>query len=239
MPAVVVTGGTGALGRAVVETLLAEGYAVAVPFRDPASWDRLRAGAASERLWGAPADAADPAAMVAFMADAQKHLGALSGLANLAGGYAGSKRFEEAPPDQWDDMMRLNLGTAYAACRAVLPRLSAGGSIALVASRLVEQGGAGAAAYTVSKAGVVALARALAAENAGVVRVNCILPGIIDTEANRAAMPRADVSGWTTPQAIAELIAFLLSPRSGALSGALLPLVGNKSGVRESGRLVR
>jgi NAD(P)-dependent dehydrogenase (short-subunit alcohol dehydrogenase family) len=227
--AVIVTGGTGALGRVVVETLLAEGFSVAVPFRDPAGWERLRARVAREGLWGAPADAADPAAMVAFTALAEKNVGPLNGLANLAGGYAGSPRFEEAPPDEWDDMMRLNLGTAYASCRAVLPRLSAGGSIALVASRLVEQGGAGAAAYTVSKAGVVALARALAAENAGVVRVNCILPGIIDTDANRAAMPAADVSAWTTPRAIAELVAFLLSPRSGALSGALLPLVGSRT----------
>ena len=230
MPAVIVTGGTGALGRVVVETLLAEGFSVAVPFRDPAGWERLRALATSERLFGASADAADPAAMVAFAADAEKHLGPLSGLAGLAGGYAGSPRFEKAPPDEWDDMMRLNLGTAYAACRAVLPRLSAGGSIALVGSRLIEQGGAGAAAYAVSKAAVVALARALAAENVGVVRVNCVLPGIIDTDANRAAMPGADVSTWTTPRAIAELITFLLSPRSGALSGAVLPLVGAKRG---------
>jgi NAD(P)-dependent dehydrogenase (short-subunit alcohol dehydrogenase family) len=226
---VIVTGGTGALGRVVVERLLAEGFSVAVPFRDPAGWKHLRTQATSERLWGAAADAADPAAMVAFAADTEKQLGALSGLANLAGGYAGSPRFESAPPDEWDDMMRLNLGTAYAACRAVLPRLAVGGSIALVASRLVEQGGAGAVSYTVSKAGVVALARALAAENVGVVRVNCVLPGIIDTEANRAAMPEADVSIWTTPLAIAELIAFLLSPRSAALSGALLPLVGSKT----------
>ena len=230
MPAVVVTGGTGALGRAVVETLLAEGFSVAVPFRDPAGWERLRAQVANERLWGAPADAADPAGMVAFTAAAEKQLGALSGLANLAGGYAGSPRFESAPPNEWDDMMRLNLGTAYASCRAVLPRLAHGGSIVLVASRLVEQGGAGAAAYAVSKAGVVALARALAAENAGVVRVNCVLPGTIDTAANRAAMPKADVSGWTAPRAIADLIAFLLSPRSGALSGALLPLTGVQGG---------
>lgn len=225
LPAVVVTGGTGALGSVVVQKLLADGFSVAVPFRDRASWERL-AASAGPQLWGAPADAADAPAMAAFVAEAESRLGGLAGLAHLAGGFAGSPRFESAPPDEWDEMMRTNLGTAYAACRAVLPRLGTGGSIVLVASRLVEQGGAGAAAYTVSKAAVVALARALAAENAGRTRVNCILPGTIDTAANRAAMPKADRTTWTAPSAIADLVAFLLSARSGALSGALLPLVG-------------
>jgi NAD(P)-dependent dehydrogenase (short-subunit alcohol dehydrogenase family) len=211
----------------VVAKLLGEGFSVAVPFRDAAGWDRLQAEAKDQRLWGASLDAADASAMAAFAGEAETRLGPLCGLANLAGGFAASPRFESAPTPEWDEMMRTNLGTAYAACRAVLPRLAVtGGSIVLVGARLVEQGGAGAAAYTVAKAGVMALARALAAENAGAVRVNCILPGIIDTAKNRAAMPGADVSGWTPPSALADLIAFLLSPQSGALSGALLPVVG-------------
>jgi NAD(P)-dependent dehydrogenase (short-subunit alcohol dehydrogenase family) len=225
--AVVVTGGTGALGSVVVAKLLAEGRKVAVPFRDRSGWDRLRPLAGDDRLFGATADPAEPAAMEAFAAQAEARLGALAGLAHLAGAFSGSPQFEQAPLDEWDRMLRANLVTAYATCRAVVPRLKAGGgSVVLVASKLVETGGAGAAAYTVSKAGVIALARALAAENPGVLRVNCLLPGIIDTAANRAAMPAADRSVWTSPEAIADIVAFLMSPRSGALSGAVLPLAG-------------
>jgi NAD(P)-dependent dehydrogenase (short-subunit alcohol dehydrogenase family) len=224
-PVVVVTGGTGALGTVVVAKLLAEGWRVAVPFRERSGWDRLRPLAGEETLFGAVADPAEPSAMEAFAAEAEARLGALAGLAHLAGAFAGTPQFERAPREEWDGMLRANLGTAYATCRAVVPRLKTrGGSVVLVASKLVETGGGGAAAYAVSKAGVIALARALAAENPGVLRVNCLMPGIIDTGANRAAMPTADRSAWTAPEAIADIVAFLLSSRSGALSGALLPL---------------
>ncbi len=222
-----VTGGTGALGAVVVETLLAEGWNVAVPYRDQNGFAALRALAGHDRIFGSAVDAADPEAMTAFVHAATGHLGPLGALAHLAGAFRGSPRFEEAPRDEWDDMLRANLQTAYAASRAALPPLrTSRGAAVFIGSRLVEQGGGGAAAYAVSKAAVVALTRALAVENAGTVRVNCVLPGTIDTPANRQAMPTADRSSWTSPQAIAQLIAFLLSPRSGALTGAVLPLHG-------------
>jgi NAD(P)-dependent dehydrogenase (short-subunit alcohol dehydrogenase family) len=224
---VLVSGGTGGLGRVVVAALLERGARVAVPFRSAAAWDALRAGAgAGAALWGRAADLADPAAAAAFVDEAAAWLGGVDGVAALAGAYAGSATLEAAPVREWEDMLRANLSTVYGLCRASLPHLSKrGGSVVTVASRLAEAGGAGAAAYAVSKAGVVTLTRVLALENRDRgVRFNCVVPAVIDTPGNRAAMPAADTSGWTSPPAIARVIVFLLSPESAAVSGAVVPV---------------
>jgi NAD(P)-dependent dehydrogenase (short-subunit alcohol dehydrogenase family) len=123
-------------------------------------------------------------------------------------------------------MLRTNLDTAAHVCRAALPHLRRqGGRIVAVGSRAAETGGAGMAAYAVSKVAVHALVRVLALENAAEgVRVNAVLPGTIDTEANRRAMPGADRSKWTSPEAVAGVIAFLLSDDSAPTTGALVPV---------------
>lgn len=223
--AAVVSGATGGLGPAVVASLLRAGWRVAAPYRSAEAFARLCTSLGTPAsLIGVAADLEDPASVERCVADVTARLGRLDGVAALAGGYAGSGPLERAPVDEWRRMQAVNLDTAWALCRATLPHLQRGGSIVLVSSRLVQAGGAGAAAYAVSKAGVEALARALAAENkARGVRVNCIQPGTIDTPANRAAMPGADRSGWTPPEQLADLIAFLLSPESAPLNGAVLP----------------
>jgi NAD(P)-dependent dehydrogenase (short-subunit alcohol dehydrogenase family) len=227
--AVVVTGGTGALGSAVVSSLLRAGARVAVPYRGNKGWDALRAAAGRDaRLFGRACDLADARATAAFMDAAAAELGGLGGLAACAGGYSGSGPFDAAPEAEWDEMIRINLAATANACRAALPHLlRQGGAIVTVGSRVVEAGGAGAAAYAVSKAGVQALTRALALENRERgVRVNAVVPGIIDTPANRAAMPKADASRWPTPEAIAAVVLFLLSGASGPVTGALVPVAG-------------
>jgi NAD(P)-dependent dehydrogenase (short-subunit alcohol dehydrogenase family) len=225
----VVTGGTGALGSAVVRRLLEQGHRVAVPYRGAEGWKALRAGAGpgtSTGLWGDAADISDLDAARGFMDAAAREMGGIDGVAALAGGYAGSGPLETTPATEWDDMLRINLSSAHATCRAAIPHLlRGGGSVVTVVSRSAEAGGAGAAGYATAKMGVLALTRALALENRDRgIRFNAISPAIIDTAANRAAMPKADRSRWTPPEAIALVVAWLLSPASAPVTGAVIPV---------------
>jgi NAD(P)-dependent dehydrogenase (short-subunit alcohol dehydrogenase family) len=224
---VIVTGGTGALGRALVLQLLERGARVAVPYRGEGEWQALQAeAAAGAALSGAVADLTDPAGARTFVEEAAARLGVLDGVALAAGGWAGGKRFDEAPEDEWARMQGTNLETVVRVCRAALPHLrKQGGSVVAVGSRAAETGGAGMAAYAVSKVAVHAFVRVLADENRDLgVRFNAVLPGTIDTPANRRAMPDADPSKWTSPEAIARVIVFLLSPESAPTTGALVPV---------------
>jgi NAD(P)-dependent dehydrogenase (short-subunit alcohol dehydrogenase family) len=223
----VVTGGAGVLGRAVVARLLAEGARVAVPYRAAADFAALRdAVGGSAALFGREADVASAEAMRAFVAEAAAFLGTLDGVAGIAGAFAMGGFLEEAPAGEWDAMLSANLATAYATSRAALPHLlRQGGSMVFVGSRMAETGGAKAAAYAVSKSALLALVRVLALENRDrKVRVNAVLPGVIDTPANRDAMPKADHGAWTSPEAIARVVAFLLSKDSGPTTGAFVPV---------------
>jgi NAD(P)-dependent dehydrogenase (short-subunit alcohol dehydrogenase family) len=224
---VIVTGGTGVLGRAVVARLLGNGSRVAVPYRHEAEWRALREALGHpEALFGDEVELQDAARVKAYVDDTARRLGVLDGLALVAGGWAGGTSFEEAPPEEWDRMLRGNLDTVAYTCRAALPHLRRqGGSVVAVGARAAETGGSGMAAYAVSKVAVHALVRVLALENrAHGVRFNAVLPGTIDTPANRRSMPDADVSRWTSPEAIAGVIAFLLSPESAPTTGALVPV---------------
>jgi NAD(P)-dependent dehydrogenase (short-subunit alcohol dehydrogenase family) len=226
---VIVTGGTGALGRAVVKQLLERGARVAVPWRDAGEWQGLRAAAGEGApLFGARADFTSPGGARSFVEEAARELGVVDGAALVAGGWAGGARFDEAPEDEWERMLRTNLGTAAHVCRAMLPHLRRqGGSVVAVGSRAAEAGGAGMAAYAVSKVALHALVRVLAAENArDGVRFNAVLPGTVDTPVNRRAMPGADPAGWTSPEAVARVVLFLLSGEAAATNGALVPVDG-------------
>jgi NAD(P)-dependent dehydrogenase (short-subunit alcohol dehydrogenase family) len=223
---VIVTGGTGALGRAVVLRLLDGGTRVAVPWRGAEGWRALQEETAGAPLFGIEATLDRPEGTTAFTDEAARRLEVLDGVVLAAGGWAGGVRFDEAPSGQWESMLRANLGTAAHVCRAALPHLrKQGGSVVAVGSRAAETGGAGMAAYAVAKVGVHALVRVLALENAGDgVRFNAVLPGTMDTPANRRAMPDADRSRWTSPDAVARVILFLLSPESAPTTGALVPV---------------
>ncbi len=222
----IVTGGTGALGRAVVAALRERGARIAVSTRRDSAAGELRAAGPDVRAW--PVDLADADAARRFVEEAAVWLGGMDGLALIAGAFAGGAPFESAPADEWDRMMRVNLETVRSVCRAALPHLlKQGGSVVTVGSRSAETGGAGMAAYAVSKVAVSALTRVLALENRDRgVRFNCVLPGTIDTPDNHRAMPDADTSKWTSPAAIARVIVFLLQPESAPTTGALVPVDG-------------
>jgi NAD(P)-dependent dehydrogenase (short-subunit alcohol dehydrogenase family) len=223
MSVVIVTGGFGALGRVVVATLTQLGHTVAAVDLAPAPANYPAALA----LGGV--DLADDAAVATAYASVVAKLGRLDGLVNIAGGFIWEP-VTGGSIESWDKMFRMNLRTAAASSAAALPYLTKqGGAIVNIGAAGATQPGAGMAPYAASKAGVRALTESLAEElRSKNVRVNAIVPTIIDTPANRAAMPDADTSGWVRPESAAKVIAFLLSENSASLTGAslLLSLAG-------------
>jgi NAD(P)-dependent dehydrogenase (short-subunit alcohol dehydrogenase family) len=207
----VVTGVTGGLGPAVKPALEQAGYTVAGISRREADVTReAEVNAAIERI-------------------VQQH-GRVDALVNVAGGFGGGQPVHETDVSLWDRMLALNLTSAFLCCRAVIPHMLAAGHgrIVNVSSRTALQPAAGLSAYNVSKAGVISLTDTLAAELRGTdVTANAVLPSVIDTPSNRAAMPNADFSQWVKPDQIAAVIVDLVSDRWGIVSGARIPVYGS------------
>ena len=222
-----ITGGTGGLGSAVVEAFLADGWRVVVPWIARAEVDRLEPHA---RLQLSEADLFDRASVEAITAVAAGDPDApLKAVVNLVGGYSQPGRVHEAPIDDFEAQLRLNLRPTYLVCQATIPRLIAagGGSIVCTSSRAAVAPFAGSAGYIAAKAAVIAFVRSLDVEyREDGIRANAILPSTIDTAANRASMPDSDFSRWVRPAEIAAVIKFLCSPDSGPTSGAAIPVYG-------------
>jgi NAD(P)-dependent dehydrogenase (short-subunit alcohol dehydrogenase family) len=224
---VLVTGGTGALGSAVVGVLLEAGWRVVVPWIQPEERERV---AEREGLVLVEADLFDEEAVGRAVEEAARDPSApLRAVANLVGGYAGGSRVHETSIEDFERQFQLNLRPTYLVTQAALPHLiaSGGGSVVCVSTRAAVQPFSGAAGYIASKAAVIAFARALAVEyrNEGV-RCNAILPSVIDTPANRASQPDADHSRWVSPAEIARVVLFLCSEDSTPISGAAIPVYG-------------
>lgn len=227
---VVITGGAGALGSTLARTLVARGDAVAL-LDVPQSEARLQALAKELGCVGIAADVASRTSWSDALKAVEARLGAPTGAALIAGGWEGGAPLHSADETSWEKMRAMNLDTAYHSMRALLPGMVARtrGSIVVVGSRAVERPweSANAAAYAASKSAVVAMARASAAEVVGEhVRINAVLPSIIDTPANRASMPKADPSRWVSSESLAKVIAFLLSDDARDVTGAALPVYG-------------
>jgi NAD(P)-dependent dehydrogenase (short-subunit alcohol dehydrogenase family) len=222
-----VTGGTGGLGAAVTGRLLDDGWRVVVPWVVEAELDRVER---RDRLELVKADLFDPAGVVAAASLAAADRDArLRGVVNLVGGFQAGKRVHESPIEDFENQFRLNLRATYLVTQASLPALisAGGGSVVCVGTRAALEPFSGAAGYAASKAAVTAFARAVAVEYLDDrVRCNAILPSVIDTPANRAAMPNADHERWVKPAEIAAVIAYLLSDDSSPTSGALIPVYG-------------
>jgi NAD(P)-dependent dehydrogenase (short-subunit alcohol dehydrogenase family) len=223
----VVTGGTGALGQAITTTLLEAGGTVAIPYAVPEERDGLEARLAPDqraRLLTLPADVTREDAMAKFVHAVRDRHGRVDGLVNAVGGFAGGDLLSTSLAE-WERLMALNLTSAVIACRSVLPVMIAGGGgrVVNIASRAVLAPQGGFIAYTVSKAGVITLTQALAQEvRRHRITVNAVLPSTMDTPGNRRAMPDADRSEWVRTEDVAHVVAFLLSDRAAALTGASL-----------------
>jgi NAD(P)-dependent dehydrogenase (short-subunit alcohol dehydrogenase family) len=227
-----VAGGTGGLGRAVSLAFLAEGAAVSVTFRSEEEFAVLRklAGGEVSSLEGHRVDVTDERAVGELVDGMIGRHGRLDAMVNTVGGYAGGIKLWELQTKTFEQMLALNLRAGFALARAaIVPMLKQKhGAIVNVAAKAAIDHGGGAAAYAASKAAAVAMLDSLAADVKGTgVRVNSILPSIIDTEANRKAMPGADFATWPKPEDIARVILFLCSEEARVVHGAAIPVYGD------------
>jgi NAD(P)-dependent dehydrogenase (short-subunit alcohol dehydrogenase family) len=219
---VAITGGFGALGRAVIEAARDAGA-------DVAAIDRAEAPPGVEEgvLKFGGVDLADPEAAAWAMQSVIGRYGRLDALVNVAGGFRW-QTLVDGPFASWTELYTINVLTAAAASKAALPHLAASGrgAIVNVGANAAIKAAAGMGAYAAAKSGVHRLTESLAEEWKGKVRVNAILPSILDTPANRADMPNADHSVWVSPTEAAAAILFLVSDGASAITGALLPVTG-------------
>jgi len=230
---VLVAGGTGGLGRAVSLAFLEEGAKVVVTYREQKECDALESEAGTEgsAIDGHHVDVTDETAVRQLFANVLAVHGRLDVLVNTVGAYAGGVNLWELETKVFDQMLALNLRSGYALSRVAIPTMlkQKHGAIVNVASKAALDHGAGAAAYAASKAAALALMDSLAAEVKGTgVRVNSILPSIIDTEANRKAITGADFAKWPKPQEIARVILFLCSDDAKVIHGAAVPVYEKK-----------
>jgi NAD(P)-dependent dehydrogenase (short-subunit alcohol dehydrogenase family) len=214
---VVVTGAAGFLGSVVARHLAEAGHEVV-------GIDLAAEAPGFPGAFVGGVDLTDPGATsAAFAGDATRD--GISGLASIAGGF----RWEtvmDGSPDSWDFLYRINVRTALNAARAAIPLLGDGNGIVNVGSAGTLKAGMGMGAYTASKSGVARLTEALAEEHKGKIRVNAVLPSVIDTPVNRADMGDADAPKWVQPAELAAVIAFLLSDAASAVTGACIPVIG-------------
>ena len=216
-----VTGGFGALGRAIGDALLASGAQVALVDQAP-----VPAGVPEGTLACGSVNLCDQHAAQRCLEGVAERFGGLDGIVNVAGGFAWES-VEHGDIATWERMYAMNVRTALLASQAALPHLlrQGRGRIVNIGAMAAGRAQSGMGAYAAAKSGVARLTEAMAEEflDRGIA-VNAILPSIIDTPANRAAMPDADTSRWVAPAALAQVVQFLLSDASAAVTGALLPV---------------
>ncbi len=227
---VIITGAGGNLGSAVALELAGAGAKLVGSDRSVEALERTtkRLPAGTDFLAVAGVDLNDHASCVTAVAKATERFGTVVALVNTVGGFQMGPVATDALT-QWDTMMNANARTALMISAAVLPVMKAAGygRIVHIAAAPGLKAGAGQAAYAASKAAVIRLTESIAAEyHADRITANCILPGTIDTPQNRAAMPNAKTDSWVSPQSIAQLIAFLISPAAAVVTGAAIPATG-------------
>jgi NAD(P)-dependent dehydrogenase (short-subunit alcohol dehydrogenase family) len=222
---VLVAGGTGALGSAVVRELVGAGYDCAVTWIVEKELERAQSELGDSVAF-VRADLVHPEGGAE---DAVAALDDLESVVDLVGGFASGPLVHETAPEEFDRMMRLNLTPAFNLARAAMPRLveRGGGSFVAVSARAALKPFPGASAYVTAKAAVLAFVQALDADyRSKGIRANAILPSVIDTPANRRDQPDADFSKWVQPAEIARVVRFLVSDDAAVVTGGAIPVYG-------------
>lgn len=221
----IISGANGGLGQVVTRTFYEAGATVILVGTRQESLQAVASELEAERALAVAANLADPAGAEMVVTQTLEKFGGVDILLNLAGGFTGGQPVGESEPEILQKMLNLNLHTAYNLSRAVVkPMIEQGwGRIINIGSRDALQGRANYSAYAISKAGVLRLTEAMAAELPPGLTVNAILPGIIDTEANRQSMPNADYTAWVKPATIAKAMLFLVQDKT-AINGAAIPM---------------
>ena len=221
---ILICGAAGILGAATRDSFLAAGHRLACIDREAGGTQRE-----GERWFPCP-DLADPDAAAASIAAATDWLGGLDGVVQLVGAFDWMKIADSTLAD-WRGLYRANVETTLAVVQACVPLMTTGGAIVTVGAASAEPAGAGMAPYAAAKSGVARLSEALASELAPQgIRVNAVLPKVIDTPRNRQDMPDADPRDWTRPEAVASVILFLAQPESRAINGASIPVTNPAGG---------
>jgi NAD(P)-dependent dehydrogenase (short-subunit alcohol dehydrogenase family) len=227
----VVTGGTGALGRALVPVLVRRNFRLAVTYLIPGEAQDLEelVDFDEDRALLRRVDCTDPEAVNRLMKETAATFGHINVVCSLVGGWAGGRDVSETDDVRFDRMLDINLRSAFYTLRAAIPHLLEAdwGRLIAVGSRAVHDSPSGQAAFNIAKAGVVALVKTLGNELDGTnVTANAILPSVIDTEDTRAALPYADYVRWPKPAEIASVLDFLASPAAAVINGAAIPVYG-------------
>jgi NAD(P)-dependent dehydrogenase (short-subunit alcohol dehydrogenase family) len=220
-----ITGAAGALGSAVAETFNNAGYRLSLLDKNIESMQQKWQG--KENVTCLPCDLTDAESIEEAVDNTLTSYGSIDVLLTIAGGFAMGPQVHELTEDDWDSMQNMNLRTVFLVSRAVIPhmRKRQRGSIVTIGAQTALHGAANLAPYVVSKSSVIRLTECMAEENKTEgIRINCILPSVIDTPANRADMPDADFTKWTKPEAIADVLLFLASDASKAINGASIPV---------------
>ena len=225
---VLVTGANGNLGRAVADAFAARGAKLVLVARRPEALAAIFGPADARRLHVA-ADLLDQASLDAAVREALARFGRIDVLCNTAGGFRMGDPVHATADGDWNFLFDINARTLLHAVRAVVPAMIAagGGRIVNVGAASAQKGAAQMGAYIASKSAVIRLTESMAAElREKNINVNCVLPTIIDTPENRAAMPKADPSRWVAPADLASVVVFLASPEARAIHGAAIPVSG-------------
>jgi NAD(P)-dependent dehydrogenase (short-subunit alcohol dehydrogenase family) len=225
---VMLTGAAGNLGRAVAEAFAARGARLALVDLRREALERAF-GAEDERRMFAPANLLEQGEVDAAVRAVVARYGRIDALINIAGGFRMGEAVHETSDKTWDFLFDLNARSMLHAVRAVVPRMLAagGGKVVNIGAYAAQKGAAQMGAYVASKGAVIRLTESMAAElREKHINVNCVLPTIIDTPENRAAMPDADPARWVAPADLAGAILFLASDSARAIHGAALPVTG-------------